>query len=176
MNPAVVSAAADVATALATIATVGIAIAAWRVARETFARDHRPIVRVVPLYDNFAPIFTREQTMLMDSVVLKNIGRGVGLTGLAYDPARDAVIGDIETIEPLGDGANERTRLGRVGLQLRESMTMLQSYELYYQDTLGAWHVTVFRPIPWKIECSFKNVPTKKVPGVVQVLGTIARP
>lgn len=46
---------------------------------------------------------------------------------------------------------------------------------LYYQDTLGGWHLTKFSPKPGKIECKFVGA-VKRVPNEVEPLGTVLTP
>jgi hypothetical protein len=59
--------------------------------------------------------------MSMNTVLLKNIGRGPGLTVIAFDPELSALIGDVDVTEPLGSGDEERTRSGRVMMPLPEA-------------------------------------------------------
>jgi hypothetical protein len=162
---------ADVVAAVASLTAVAIAIFALRLAAQTFRRDHRPIVRVVALIPA-----GQENALDLNSVLLKNIGRGPALTGIAA--ASDGVlIGDIEAVEPLGDADDEAHRPGRVKMDLALPMTMNTTYDLYYQDVLGHWHLTRFRPVPFRIECSFVGkVRRHKVPGSVLSWGTVARP
>jgi len=54
-------------------------------------------------------------------------------------------------------------------------MAMGHDYELYYQDTLGGWHLTRFHSRPEKIECTFVGE-VKMVPGEVEPLGTVLKP
>ena len=165
---------ADVAAALASIIAVCIAVAAWRLASRTFRRDHRPLVRVVATWPAGHDL---PEPMAMDAVILKNIGRGPGVTVIAFDPIRRALTGDVEVAEPLGSGTDERNRTGRAVMALRSPMLMDSTYELYYQDILGAWHLTRFRPVPWRIECSFVGeVRNRELPAEVKTLGTVARP
>ena len=169
---------ANIVTALASVLAVAIAIAAFRLAALTFKRDHRPLVRVVATLAPAAPGYEAPpQNMLFDKILLKNIGKGPGLTGVVYRPSNQTLIGDIEAIEPLGDADEEPNRPGRVVLKLRELMVMHETYELYYQDIVGAWHLTLFRPVPYKIECTFKGEQSsRKVPAPVNVIATVARP
>ena len=54
-------------------------------------------------------------------------------------------------------------------------MVMGSDYALYYQDTLGGWHLTRLRVKPGKIECTFVGE-VKIVPREVQPLGTVLKP
>jgi hypothetical protein len=109
----------------------------------------------------------------MATVILKNIGKGPGLTVIAFDPEHAALIGDVDVIEPLGPGDDEAKRLGRVSLRLRQRMVLDSTYELYYQDTLGTWHLTRFRPRAAKMECTFIGE-AKKVPTEVKAQSTVS--
>ena len=166
--------------ALASLIAAGIAWGAWRVARQAFRRDHRPIVRVVALAQPSTMMAIREardHDMVMDAVLLKNVGRGPALTVLAVSRTGDLLLGDVDVVEPLGVGASESERSGRVRMTLQRRITMDESYELYYQDVLSKWHRTRFRARPWRIECSFDGeVSDRSVPDTVRVFTTVAKP
>ncbi|MGB2710117.1 MAG: hypothetical protein WBC33_01265, partial [Conexibacter sp.] len=97
------------------------------------------------------------------------------LTVVAFDPEHAAVIGEVQLVEPLGAGTDEADRIGRVTLTLQRHMVMGNDYHLYYQDTLGGWHLTQFRPSAEKIECTFVGQ-VKKVPGEVEPRATVMKP
>jgi hypothetical protein len=111
----------------------------------------------------------------LDSVILKNIRPAPALATVAFDPEHSAVIGEVQLVEPLGAGKDEADRIGRVTLTLQRRMVIGNDYELYYQDTLGGWHLTRFRPKAEKIECTFVGH-VKRVPAEVEPLGTVLKP
>jgi hypothetical protein len=164
---------ADVIGALAAIGAVGIAIFAFRVAAQTFRRDHRPIIRVVALFQ--PAILGQPRLPTLDSAVLKNIGRGPAINVIAC--TTDAtLLGDVEALEPLGSADNEADRPGRVAMTFAMQLQIDTTYELYCQDLLSHWHLTRFRPRHYGIECCFVGpVPSRKVPGSVRYWGTVAK-
>ena len=49
---------------------------------------------------------------------------------------------------------------------------MLGGYELYYQDSFGAWHLTRFTVAPGGIECTFE-FDVSRVPPEVQAQAAV---
>jgi hypothetical protein len=174
--------ASNVATWVVSVLALLVSFKAWRLAAKSFSVGHRPLVRVVA---SVAPqIFSlggrKTEPSLpantieieLNQVVLKNIGSASALTVVAFDPEDAAVIASVDLVEPLGAGKIESERIGRVTLMFQRNMTIGHSYELYYQSTLGEWHLTKFRPMPRKVECTFVGE-VKKVPDEVEPLGTV---
>jgi hypothetical protein len=147
-----------VVSSILSIAALVVSIFAHKHASKVLRLEHRPLVRVE-----------------LGEVILKNVGRGPALTVVAFDPASAALLGEVPLVEPLGGGEDEASRIGRVRLPLHGRMVMSSDYALYYQDTLGEWHLTQFRPKPGKIECTFVGA-VKSVPREVEPLGTILKP
>lgn len=168
-------------SAIVSIVALGISIRALHLATQTFRLEHRPLIRVVATFRPQVGVLgghgSHIDALLLDptQLLLKNVGRGPGLTVVAFDPDVSALLGDVEVVEPLGPGEAESTRLGRVVLQLRRPMVRDHTYELYYQDVRGAWHLTRFRPRPQKIECTFVGE-ANKVPAEVGMQGTVEKP
>ncbi len=55
-------------------------------------------------------------------------------------------------------------------------MTLGSEYALYYQDILGAWHLTRFTPRPGKITCAFAGaVKDMAVPPEIRACATVTR-
>ena len=111
----------------------------------------------------------------MDGVLLKNVGPGPGLTVIAFDPGNAALMGAWTSSSRSAPGSPKLSASVASALALGRHMVMDTTYELYYQDTLGAWHLTRFRPRPGKIECTFVGEVTT-IPGEVEVQGTVAPP
>jgi len=162
-----------------------IALQAWRVGKKTLERDHRPVIRAVAAAQDWKTIGLVEADertfMQLEGVLLKNVGRAPGLSVVAFDPLNRAVIGSVDAVEPLGPGAKERNRLGRVAMPMDPPMRHGDTYELFYQDLLASWHLTRFRPLRGPladhIQCTFVGlVKDDKVPAEVRNLGTVARP
>jgi hypothetical protein len=172
----------DLVSDIVSIAALAVSIFAYRHASKALRLGYRPVVRVVGA---FAPQIgflggghgqgISPPELELDRVILKNVGRGPALTVVAFDPENAALIGDVDVVEPLGAGEDEASRAGRVTLPFRRRMATGNDYHLYYQDTLGGWHLTRFRPKAEKIECTFDGE-VKKVPGEIESLGTVLRP
>jgi len=141
-----------------------------------------PMVRVVAMFPQQMFIagprtgpMPRTSTILLDYVKLKNEG-GTAFAVKMFDPSRSALMLEVDVVEPLGTGPDEAHRLGAVERKMLMPMQMSREYALYYQDTLGKWHRTVFTPRPQKIDCTFTGpVKNSDVPPEVRSLGTVAR-
>jgi hypothetical protein len=168
----------SVLSVIASAVALAISFAALRIASKTFRLAHSPLVRVV---GSFAPQFgvlgqgISPRVLELDRVILKNIGRVPALTVVAFDPERSAVIGEVQLVEPLGSGTKEADRIGRVTLTFQQRMVMGNDYDLYYQDTLGGWHLTRFWPRTEKVEFTFVGQ-VKRVPDEVGPLATVVKP
>jgi hypothetical protein len=163
---------------IVSVAALAVSIAAWRHASKAFRLGHRPIVRVVGAFTTQFGVMGQgvgPRVLELDRIILKNIGPAPALTVVAFDPEHAATIGEVQLVEPLGAGKDEADRIGRVTLTLQGRMVMSNDYHLYYQDTLGGWHLTRFRPKPEKIECTFLGQ-VKKVPDEVEPLATVLKP
>jgi hypothetical protein len=167
----------EIVNAIASVVAIVISVAAWRLASKTVRLEHQPMIRVVTAFVPRIGVLGRDMgpaELEMETVFLKNAGRGPGLAVIAFDPERSAIIGRVEIVEPLGDGTEEADRLGRVDMTLQPPMVMDHKYELYYQDRLSAWHLTRFCPRRAKIECTFPGA-VRRVPEVVKAQATVAK-
>lgn len=118
------------------VSTVVALLALYR-SNESFWRDHAPIIRAVPKFAGEGEQ-RRRQTRC---VVLKNIGRGPGMSVALVDSAA-RVLANVDVVEPLGSGPKESERLGRVELPISEDLADGHKFRLFYQDVRGSWHVT----------------------------------
>ena len=160
---------------ITSIVALGVAIAALRQARTAFRFGHRPVIRVVAAFMPTMGVLGSASAAELElgAAILKNIGRGPGVNITAFDPENSTLIAGVDVVEPVRPGHDETNRSGRISLALTRPMVLHATYELYYQDTLGAWHLTRFRARPGKIECAFVGE-VKTVPPEVEARATVA--
>lgn len=119
--------------ATAVVGLLALAAAVWyaHTTAQMFRRDHRPMVRVV---------WSRRPK----AILLKNMGRGTAFGAVLSNTSGRRVSGKpVDAVEPLGAGAQESERIGRVPHALVEQPLQGQTYWLHYQDITGRWHRTV---------------------------------
>jgi hypothetical protein len=171
----------EIVRSVLSVAAIIVSIIAYRHASKAFRLGQRPLVRVVGVVETQVGMLgpgtsnsISPEVLDLGEVILKNVGRGHALSVVAFDPHRAALLGEVPVVEPLGAGDDEASRIGRVRLALQGRMTMSSEYALYYQDTLGGWHLTKFFPKPGKIACAYVGE-VKKVPSEVEPLGTVLK-
>ena len=146
-----------------------VAFAALRLGRSSFKRDHRPIVRPAPLWDQLDEE-DPDNYMMTTSLVAKNLGRGPAMSIQVYDNLEKAIIGSKDVLEPLAPGGDESKRIGRTVIGVSELLPKRrESYSIYYQDILGEWHATDFWVRTVSFTSSFRGrVRRHQVPVVVR--------
>jgi len=131
-----------VVAALALWAAVVAAVLSFHAYKASF----RPMIRVVPVFDDVARF-----SPLLDRVVLKNIGRGPGISIVILErrgSSVDDLLAEVDSLEPLGEtyGPNfsESSRVGRVEVRPNRKLIIGGSYRVLYVDIAGRWHETDF--------------------------------
>ena len=139
----IVTAWAEVFTAIAALATIPIAAVAWFTSVEARRHSMRPVVRPVRL------VREHDRQLITTEFKLKNYGLGPAIGVMLFNKAdgRSAkALGAFDIVEVLGDGDDETKRIGNVRFLLNpgKQLTVDCTYRLLYQDIEGHWHETVF--------------------------------
>ncbi len=164
--------AADLVTAFASLVAVVIAWRALTIARETFRRDHRPVLRVVGVKDRTEPSYVPAT----GSIIVKNLGLGPAFTLIVFNPDLRLSLGEADSLEPLQPADSETKRIGRIVITLSGHMSRNVTYELYCQDLLSHWHLTRFRPRQFGMECTFVGqIGDSQIPKEIRGLASVTR-
>jgi hypothetical protein len=75
----------------------------------SFRRDHTPLLR---------PVRHRD----LSRILIKNIGRGPAVGVVLMDSALSQILLIVDAVEPLGEGTQEHTRIGRVNRAVSQAL------------------------------------------------------
>ncbi len=133
---------------LVSLASIAMAVIAWRTSVRALHSAYRPVVRLAGLRrlksEGGDAI---DDGLDLTMMLLKNYGRGpaLGACLLEYRTGEASVITSVEVIEVLG-ATEGKGRVGRVVVQLDPQRPLKhdREYRWLYQDIGGNWHETRF--------------------------------